>query len=718
MLTTLSIPSSLIGGTAVSSPYVLINGPAPAGGLTVTLTSNNAAASVPATMTISAGATGQYFTLTTFAVTVPTNVTLSASIGGITVTAPLVVMPVQLSYFTLAPTSGVGGYPVTGTVGLTAVAPAGGTMVSLSSDAPAGSPPASVTVPAGASSVGFSFNTSTVASTTLAHLTASCGGATNTASLTIYPATPITCGQTLSGVLVAGNTDYYTMTEPAGKVVTLTLSSSSFLPRLLLTNTSNSLLASNYNGTGAATITLVYPIPSGGAGTYIIAVTTGTANGAGPYTLTLSCSDVAPPTNLTATAGNALVNLTWTFPTGATGANIYRSTTSGGPYSQILTNITPQAYASGVHDTTVTNNTTYYYVATALSPSGESSFSNEAAATPNSNPLGTPALTAKSGDSRVVLSWYAVSGATGYSLYRGTTSGAEGSTPYLTGLTGTTYVDTGLTNGTTYYYRLMATTTSTHGTPSNEAMATPNVLPAGPILAAHGTTGQVTLTWTSVSGAASYNLYLGSSAGQEVSTPYLTGLTGTSYLHTGLSNSFIPFYKLTAVATGPNGAEGSPSNEATASPVSSPVLTATAGDTQVLLSWGAIIHASSYNLYRSTTPGGEGAIPYQNNLVGTTYTDTTLTDGVTYYYQLTAVGTNSESIPSNEMAATPNPPAATPTGLTARGSTSQVTPPGNAVPGLEATTSIVVSLPTERVPPALSAGSPEQPIPTRQSRIA
>ena len=49
-----------------------------------------------------------------------------------------------------------------------------------------------------------------------------------------------------------------------------------------------------------------------------------------------------------------------------------------------------------------------------------------------------------------------VSGTTTYNFYRSTTSGGEGTTPYLTGLTGTTYSDTAVTAGTPYYYKLTA----------------------------------------------------------------------------------------------------------------------------------------------------------------------------------------------------------------------------------------------------------------------
>jgi hypothetical protein len=85
------------------------------------------------------------------------------------------------------------------------------------------------------------------------------------------------------------------------------------------------------------------------------------------------------PTNLTASAGDSKVTLSWNTVEGATSYNVKRSTTAGGPYTTIATNVTGTSYL----DTTVANGTTYYYVVTAVDSSGnESANSNEASATP------------------------------------------------------------------------------------------------------------------------------------------------------------------------------------------------------------------------------------------------------------------------------------------------------------------------------------------------
>jgi hypothetical protein len=86
------------------------------------------------------------------------------------------------------------------------------------------------------------------------------------------------------------------------------------------------------------------------------------------------------PASLTATAGNTVVTLNWSASAGADTYNVYRSTTSGGPYdSQIVSGLTSTTY----DDTSVTNGTTYYYVVRGVNVAGESANSPQATATPN-----------------------------------------------------------------------------------------------------------------------------------------------------------------------------------------------------------------------------------------------------------------------------------------------------------------------------------------------
>ncbi|HEX2641394.1 MAG TPA: M14 family zinc carboxypeptidase [Thermoanaerobaculia bacterium] len=84
-------------------------------------------------------------------------------------------------------------------------------------------------------------------------------------------------------------------------------------------------------------------------------------------------------------------------------------------------------------------------------------------------------LAATPGNGQASLTWTAASGATEHNVYRGTASGGP-FTKIQSNLTGTSFTDTGLTNGTTYYYVVTGTNGVGEGPNSNEASATP-VLP-------------------------------------------------------------------------------------------------------------------------------------------------------------------------------------------------------------------------------------------------
>jgi trimeric autotransporter adhesin len=211
------------GGTATGT--VTLSAPAGAGGVSVTLSSNNGAASVPASLTIPQGQTSGTFAVSTTSVTSTQNATITATSAN-TATAGLTINPQpQLSGFSVSPSSVTGGTSATGTVTLAQAAPAGGATVTLSSSNGAAQPPGTVTVPAGQASASFTINTTPVSSEQTATLTASLGPSQRTAQLAVRA--PCVGGLTLSVSSVLGGsgaTGTVTLTGPApagGATVTL-----------------------------------------------------------------------------------------------------------------------------------------------------------------------------------------------------------------------------------------------------------------------------------------------------------------------------------------------------------------------------------------------------------------------------------------------------------------------------------------------------------------
>ncbi|HQL14115.1 MAG TPA: C25 family cysteine peptidase, partial [Candidatus Cloacimonadota bacterium] len=181
-----------------------------------------------------------------------------------------------------------------------------------------------------------------------------------------------------------------------------------------------------------------------------------------------------PPRELTASATHGSVTLTWQAPMEGTptGYKVYKNNTA-------LTTVTGLTYT----DTAVTDGTTYSYKVTALYGSDESDPTATVTATPN---MYAPTnLVATGGDSVVMLTWTAAAGReaeeafslgskdraiSSYRIYR---DGAA-----LTTVTGTSYSDTNVTNGTTYNYYVTTLYTNPAGesAASNTASATPNIV--------------------------------------------------------------------------------------------------------------------------------------------------------------------------------------------------------------------------------------------------
>jgi fibronectin type 3 domain-containing protein len=160
------------------------------------------------------------------------------------------------------------------------------------------------------------------------------------------------------------------------------------------------------------------------------------------------------PANLTVTSTSP-ITLSWSSVSSATSYNVYRGTVTGGLSAKTLlsSNVTVTSFT----DTTASIGITYYYQVTSVDTDGESAASNEVNAVSQSQTGGSFVLTGTSTGSQINLNWSLISGAVSYNVYRGTVSSVITSkTRVATALLTTTYRDTAVATGTTYYYQVTA----------------------------------------------------------------------------------------------------------------------------------------------------------------------------------------------------------------------------------------------------------------------
>lgn len=358
----------------------------------------------------------------------------------------------------------------------------------------------------------------------------------------------------------------------------------------------------------------------------------------------------AAPSSLTATSiSTTQINLSWTDNSNTeTGFKIERKTGSGGTWSQIHTTATG---ATSYQNTGLTSNTQYYYRVRATNGgSVNSGYSNEANAW--TRHLAPGSLTATAGDATVTLSWSLVSGAT-YTIKRATAIGGP-YTQVVTGHGSTTYQNSGLTNGITYYFVVTADNAAGPSANSNEASATPVAGLAAPANVSVSLIDgqQFEVTWDAVSGAEEYvvetNTDLFQNNPWEASEPVNT----TVATLTGAANKVI---YVRVIARNPQ-TSSAPSTgvNVTTEPTVPTGVSAEGGLGQITVFWDEQSRAVTdppieFKMLRSTTTGG----PY--TYVGSTYNGTSYQDSVApnvpYYYVVRAQNSAGSSTDSVEVSA-------------------------------------------------------------------
>ena len=385
------------------------------------------------------------------------------------------------------------------------------------------------------------------------------------------------------------------------------------------------------------------------------------------------------PNSLSLSAASASeLDLSWAInDPSVTSLRILRRT-DGGPFEQIAT------VDGGTHsfaDTGLSTNVTYGYEVVAVNDSGSSLSAGPISATTPTAPGSPTNFTVSSATTTsIALTWTAAPGATGYQLYRSSSSDAATLVATLTS-GATSYIDGGLKAGEIYEYSLTPSNISGTGGTASIDGATNCMAPTSP--AATALIGQIALTWTSVAGATSYNIYRGTTPGGESTTPIAMGVFGTGYIDPGLSPGTTYYYTVRAVnSAGVSAASTETSANSPDLPPLAPALSVAIDAAQITLRWSGGANAQSYNIYRATRAGGETSGLLASDVTSRSYTDTTALAGETYYYVVTAANSLGESSFSNEVQALVTVsllPA--PTGLAAVASETRTILSWNAVDG-------------------------------------
>ncbi|MDD5673200.1 MAG: fibronectin type III domain-containing protein [Chitinivibrionales bacterium] len=381
---------------------------------------------------------------------------------------------------------------------------------------------------------------------------------------------------------------------------------------------------------------------------------------------TIVVTSSAPSVPTLSSPANAITSLalnptlTWNASTGATSYSIQVSTDSSG-FSSPVVNQSGLAMLT-YNVTGLVNNTKYFWRVNATNASGTSawcaiwSFTTIVAA-PAAPALISPANAATGVAVNPTLGWNASAGASSYSLQVATDAGFSSKIVDQNGLVGVSYNATGLTNNTSYYWRVNATNAGgTSAWSSAWSFTTANGItqvPSAPFLSspATGSAGLAltpTFTWNATAGATSYSLQVSTdSIGFPTTVVNLTGLSSLSYAVTsGLSNNTKYYWRVNAANAGGSSAWSSVWSFTTIAVVAAapaaPTLSwptdfATDVDTMFpSLQWNASIGATSYEFQLSADAGFSYTLVDQSGLTTLSYAGIELTNSMTYYWRVNA----------------------------------------------------------------------------------
>ncbi len=514
-----------------------------------------------------------------------------------------------------------------------------------------------------------------------------------------------TVGGTFSAVVRA--------TDRSGRTGTTTLAitvngfafSPASLPAAVSGASYSQALSITYAGTTAPiTWTLAAgPLPSGitlsGGG-----LLGGTSSTSGSYPITVRATDAAgwtdtkaytlvvaavpgAPTAVGATAGNGQATVTWTAPASDGGSPItgyvvtpYLGATAQTPVSS------PGTGTSRVV-TGLTNGSSYTFRVAAVNAFGTGAVSGPSAAvTPRTVPGAPTGVSAVPGNAQAAVSWTAPvsdggAAVTGYVVtpYIGATAQSSS----LFDASATTRTITGLTNGSSYTFRVAATNVAGTGAASAASSAvTPRTVPGAPTAAsAVPGNGQAVVSWTAPASNG------GSPLTGYVVTPYIGivaqsstsfDATGTARTITGLTNGTSYTFRIAAVNAAGAGADSGPSAAVTPRTVpGAPTgVSAVPGDQEATVSWTAPVSDGGSAITGYVVTPYVGATAQSSSLFDaseTTRTVTGLTNGTVYTFRVVAAnvaGTGAASAASG--AVTPRSLPGAPTGVSATAGDQQV----------------------------------------------
>jgi fibronectin type 3 domain-containing protein len=314
---------------------------------------------------------------------------------------------------------------------------------------------------------------------------------------------------------------------------------------------------------------------------------------------------------------------------GATSYEVFRGASDTGAFSLVGT-----VTANSIFDTGLTCGAFYYYKVSALNR-----FGNKGQSVAVGSTTGLPEDVAARLDSlsEMVVTWMPVPGAALYNAYRSTSD--TGVFSKVASITGDTLVDTGLSAGLTYYYKIGAANNSQESPLTLPVIA--KTIPAAPAnVTIVSVLGNVdTIAWQPSVGAVLYRVYRSASdTGAYTLVDSSSSDTASDF---EVPSGVRSYYFVTAVNSVGKSKKSAPASVFTVPASPQIVFDSAVSSTSIMVVWNRDSGATSYNVYRKDTTVDSFSLAA--NVTSDTLLDTGLATGIIYHYVVSALDSAGES---------------------------------------------------------------------------
>ena len=342
----------------------------------------------------------------------------------------------------------------------------------------------------------------------------------------------------------------------------------------------------------------------------------------------------APEITLTNVPATGKIQVSWQAVTGADSYRVYRADSKTGAYT-LLQNTAGLKYV----DESAVAGQTYYYKVCAVGGGQTGPDSSAAARTcALARPVVTCTHVAATGKNKVT--WNAVEGAVGYSIYCATSQ--NGSYSFCATTKDLMYVHGNAVAGSTYYYKIVAVAANTEANSAPSEIKGLTCALARPVVTCThvAATGKNRVSWNAVQGAVGYSIYRATSQNGPYS--FYTTTKDLVYVHGNAVAGNTYYYKIVAVAANTK-ANSAPSEiKWLTCALARPVVTVRLTDSgSPRLSWKAVEGAVKYQIYRATSQNGTYSL--LSTTTNLSMVNSSAASGVTYYYKVMAVAKNTKA---------------------------------------------------------------------------